>query len=315
MMFQGHRWFRIPNKKLCATVAVLLLCQNGFGTALVVLVSGRSVVLGADGKGVHARTDDMKRAATTIEQKVAILRNRFLISTSGTARIDKPIDATHTKTMYDFVPWAQSLPVKDKSSVYDVAKVVEQECSTVFRAEWKFLVGTGKPIPILNLSGDPSQPWVQYYVAGVEFLGPQVYWVALNIDYAKRRLNNPTITQIYPPLKNVTTLKNIFVRSNGKKGGGMDQLQTGNTPIQKRYLKLYDKEVGAAVYDEPLDVEGLAKLAKIMLTVEIETTPKEFSFPILVCSITPNRSPTCDTYPLARGKLIPAQKGERLPKN
>jgi hypothetical protein len=76
----------------------------------------------------------------------------------------------------------------------------------------------------------------------------------------------------------------------------MDELRIHNSAIQRQYLKLYDKEVGALVYDEHLDVTSLADLGKIMLSLEIQTTPTSFSFPILLCSLAPNQRPSCQSY-------------------
>jgi hypothetical protein len=275
---------------------LLLTCKNGFGTTLVVLVSGHAVVLGADGKGEGVRSADMKPVTTTVEEKVSILQNRFIVSTSGAARILRPLGPNDSKLIYDFVPWVKSIHVNDNASVYEVAEVIERKSAAVFLAEWKFLTRRGQCIPVMNLSDDPRRPWVQYYVAGNEFLDPKVYLVSLTVDYGKQRLNAPTITRIYPPLKNVTRFKNISVTFNAEEGGGIDQLLTPGSMVQKRYLKLYDKEVGAAAYDEPLDIEGLKKLTRIMLTLEIEMAPDRFSFPILICSSVLNQGPTCNSF-------------------
>jgi len=293
---QGFHWLRILDKQFFAFIAIVLLyCPQASGTAFVVLVSGNVIVFGADGKSIDARADDMNPIGTRVEQKVLILNDRILVSSLGVGRIARVGGGEKTRIIYEFDSWIKSLPVKNTSSVQDVAEIIAKECTPIFRDEWAFLSSEG-PVPIQNLSGDPSLPWVGYYIGGNEILGPEVYFVAIYVDWTSEQLNSPTITQIYPPSKGVTKYHNIFIRRNSANGGGTDQLFTTNSQTQRKYLKLYDKEVGAAIYDEPLDVEGLTKLARIMLTLEIETTPKRFDFPITVCSAVPNQRPTCNTY-------------------
>lgn len=296
MTLERLRCFRIPNQELCTLLALLLICRNTFGTTLVVLVSGQAIVLGADGRGEEARSDNRAIVRTTVEEKVSILRNQYIVSTSGSARIVRAIGRNNTRLIYDFTPWLRSLRIKDKATVSEVAEVIERKSNAIFLAEWKFLTRKGQRVPIMNLSGNPLLPWVQYYVAGNEPLGPKVYSVAITVDYAKQRLNTPTITRIYPPLKNASRSKNTVVTYNAKEGGGIDQLMTEGSVVQKLYLKRYDKEVGAVLYDEPLDVEGLKKLGRILLTLEISTTPDRFSFPIVICSSSINQEPTCSTF-------------------
>jgi hypothetical protein len=145
------------------------------------------------------------------------------------------------------------------------------------------------------LSGDKNLPWVAYYVGGDEFLGPKVYAVEIYADWVNNRLRHPPPKLIYPEA--VSTQKNTFTQWNSKDGGGIDQLLLmKDSPIQRKYLRLYNREVGAALYNESLAVDGTIKLARVMLGVEIDAHPESYSFPIKVCSSTPNQVPTCKTY-------------------
>jgi len=286
---QCFRRFWIRNKNLSALLVAILLCsQSGLATTLVVLVSGNAIVFGADGKDVDAWVQDSQLAivGTGTFDKIAIIQNRILVSTTGIGRISG---------RYDFNSWIKSLPIANNTSVENAAAIIKKKCGPIFKREWDWQVRHSRT-PVTNLSGDKSLPWVSYRVGGNELAGPRVYLVEIYIDWANKRLKNPTIKTIYPPAKGVTTMKNIFVQYSSVNGGGMDQLFTKGSDIQRQYLKLYDREVGAAIYDEPLDVEGLRKLARILLTLEIETCPKSFSFPIKVCSTIPRQGPSCKTY-------------------
>jgi len=279
-------WIR--NKIVAGFFPILFCCQSVFGTTLVVLVSGNAVVFGADGKDVDTKVQGshFSPAGTGIIDKIAIIENRVLVSSMGVGRVSG---------IYDFSTWMKSLPIGNTTSVENAAAIIKKKAGILFKREWNWQVAHGR-IPMTNLAGDRSVPWVSYYVGGNELSGPRVYIVEIPIDWVKNRLKNPTITSIYPPPKGITQYKNILVRRNGAKGGGMDQLFTKDSAVQRKYVKLYDREIGAAVYDEPLDVEGLMSLARILLTLEIETSPTRFSFPIKVCSITPGQEPGCKTY-------------------
>jgi hypothetical protein len=93
-----------------------------------------------------------------------------------------------------------------------------------------------------------------------------------------------------------TERHNLFSTFVGEKGGGMGQLTTDKSAIQRQYLMSYGKEVGALIYDRRLDTAGLTDLGRIMLGLEIHTTPARFSFPIKLCSIATNQRPTCQGY-------------------
>jgi len=282
-------WFRIGNKHFNAGLAIALLCaQSGFATTLVVLVSGNAIVFGADGKSVDTWVKDttVTPVATGVFEKLTILQNQILISTTGIARI---------AGKYDFNSFVKALPVPKNASVEDVASIISKRSEPIFQRALAHL-WTNENAPVMNLSGNKSLPIVTYFVGGVEFTGPKVYRVAIYVDSAKKQLKHPTVGLIYPPSKTVTKYKNIFIEVTGKTGGGIDKLYEPNSATQKKYLKLYNREVGAMVYDEPLDVDGLIALARILLTVGIETSPERYSFPISVCSSTADHQPTCKTY-------------------
>jgi hypothetical protein len=285
-----HR-FRVQNQKLCAIIAILLIsCPEGKGTALIVLVSGNALVFGADGKGVDTRTNNMSPIGTRTEEKIVILQDRLMVSEIGLGRIEVP-SRTKVKVLYDFTSWVKSLPIRNDASIFDVARLISEKCWPIFHDEWALL----HPVRPLNLSNDPSLPLVGYYVGGSEFLGPKVYFVGIYPDWKKRILRRPTIKQVYPSTEKLAR-RNTFATFNGEKGGGMDQLTTDKSAVQRQYLRLYDREVGGLIYDEPLDVTSLADLGRVMLSLEIQTTPTKFSFPTTLCSSVPNQRPTCQTY-------------------
>jgi hypothetical protein len=280
--------FWIPNNLSATLVTILLWSQASFATVLVVLVSGNAIVFGADSENIVTEIHESHYSpiGTGTVEKIAIIQNRLLVSTNGIGSISG---------IYDFNTWIKSLPIANNTSVENAATIIKKKAGPLFKKEWDWQVSHGRT-PFTNLSGEKSLPWVSYYVGGNEFAGPVVYLVELYVDWTKNRLKAPIITLIYPPPKGVTQYKNILARHNGVKGGGIDQLNTDGSNIQRKYLKLYNREVGAAIYDEPLDVGGLAKLARILLTVEIEVSPKRFSFPIKICSAIPGQGPSCNTY-------------------
>jgi hypothetical protein len=49
---------------------------------------------------------------------------------------------------------------------------------------------------------------------------------------------------------------------------------------KKVYLAKYPKEVGALVYDQPLDCAGAVSLARIALSLEISASPDVLGLPI-----------------------------------
>jgi hypothetical protein len=278
---------RISSKQITVIVAIFLLCCPPVeGTALVVLVSGRTIVFGADGKGVDVLPDNLKVFGTQTENKVVILQERLIISTEGIGRIV----SKDRGMVYEFNTWAKSLPIRKTDSISDVANLISSKCWPIFHSEW----ARRHPTHPLNLSNDPDLPLVGYYVGGIHGVEPKVYFVAIVPDWKNHILNQPTIKQIYPLVEN-SPWKNIFAIFNGKNGGGMDQLITDNSTVQRQYLKLYDKEVGALIYDEPLDGVSLVNLGVIMLRLEIKITPDSFSFPLTLCSII-NQRPSCQSY-------------------
>jgi hypothetical protein len=283
-----YSWLWIGNKNLRAVMVVLLLCYGAFATTLVTLVSGNAIVFGADGKGVDAGVYDSHIASVGSRtfEKIAVLQNRIIVSTSGIGRI---------LGIYDFNAWIESLPIAENTSVENAATVIKKKCAPIFTREWDFELRHGGA-PALNLSGDKSLPIVSYYVGGNEFSGPMVYSVEIYVDWANNRLKAPSIKLLFPPAKGATKIKNTFIWPRGAKNGGMAQLMTAGSDIQRRYLKLYDREVGALIYDELLNVDALGNLAKILLTLEITTKPKLFSFPIKVCSVIPGQRPSCNVY-------------------
>ncbi len=213
-----------------------------------------------------------------------------MISNMGVGRIEIP-DHGKSKVVYDFNSWIKSLPIKSNASILDVAQLISEKCWPIFHDEWIRI----HPTRPLNLSNDPALPVVGYYIGGNEFLGPQVYFVGIYPDWKNKVLNRPIIRRMHPPI-DTTERHNLFATFNGEKGGGMDELTVHNSAIERRYLKSYDKEIGALIYDERLDGTSLANLGKIMLSLEIQTTPTRFSFPVLICSLTANQRASCQSY-------------------
>ncbi len=254
------------------------------GTAIVILVSRDAIVLGVDGKGVDTVSGDP--FGVTTEQKLAVLRNRFIVSTIGVSRIRR-----NGVLAYDFTSWVKSIAITNAKSVLELARLIARNCWPIFHDEWRL----ARPTTPFNLSRDPSLPVVGYYVAGEEIDGPKVYFIGTYADWSAHKLKYPKIKQIYPPTTHIQR-RNIYAIFHGKTGGGMDQLTMEKSPIRNLYLRLYDKEIGALVYDEPLGVESLTELGRIMLTIEVTVSPSDFAFPLNVCSTTPEHGPTCHNY-------------------
>jgi hypothetical protein len=179
---KGPHRFRIRDQQLYAIVAILLLCcPRSKATTLVVLVSGSTIVFGADSKGIDTWANNIHLVGTSTVEKVLILQDRLMISEMGLARIERPYHG-ETKIVYDFPSWVRSLHIPNNASVSDVAQLIAEKCWPVFHDEWVRV----HPSHPLNLSNDPSLPLVGYYIGGNEFLGPKVYFVGLYPDWKKR---------------------------------------------------------------------------------------------------------------------------------
>src|ERR1017187_7462683 len=122
--------FRVSYKNLSTIViAILLYSQSGLATTLVVLVSGNSIVFGADGKGVETWVKHSHLAPIRSESfdKIMIINNRIVVSTIGAGRIEG---------VYDFNAWIRSLPITNTTSVERAAIIIKDKCGPVFTSWW-----------------------------------------------------------------------------------------------------------------------------------------------------------------------------------
>lgn len=281
----------ICNKGLVVLLLGVMACsQTGIATTLIVIVSGTAVVFGADGKSVDAgiKNSELNILRFGSYDKIAIIQDRIFVSTTGVSRI---------AGFYNFNDWLLSLPIKKKTTVEQFAGIIKKKCRPIFNRWWSARRRRGDT-SIPNLSGDKSLPIVSYYVGSSDSGRPEVYMVAIYVDWINNKLNRPMITRLFPPVPEpgTTEFKNIFVWRTGAVDGGMAQFFTDGTEVNRKYLALYNKTLGAAIYDEPLDADEMIKLARILLTLEIETNPARFSFPIKICSAVSSQKPTCNSY-------------------
>jgi hypothetical protein len=219
------------------------------------------------------------------------LDNRFVISSAG-------LGSTGS---YVFADLVKSLPVTRRSNVRDVAQMLSNKCWPILFKVWPTIY-PALPSTLLN---DHSLPVVMYFIGGNEFPSPEVYAVRVFIDWNTHRLKRPTVTKEYPNSPELTKqlmakgpmyAANIVVIHQGLKGGGMDQLLTDGSMFQRRYLRLYPKEIGAYVRNETLDADSLTSLGRIMLAGEIEADPRDFGFPVVVCSIPSGKGAKCQPF-------------------
>ena len=282
----GYKNDRDMSKKICASfVLVLLLARQVSATVVVVIVTRSAIVIGADGKGVSG-TPDSILAGTGIsgmEDKVVLLNETVLVANVGVSRISLP----DGRVLYDFQAWLASLFPKarggDAPTVSQVARRIQNSSFAIFDKAVSSTLKTGK-FTSLNLAHDSTLPIITYFIAGYEGKKVKVFEVYIDVDWQKRTLKKPIMKPLYPPPPSEAKM-NLQFASNGASGRGISMLRTKDSPIQKAYLAKYPKEIGALVYDQPLDCAGAVSLARIALSVEISASPDIFGFPISVFAL------------------------------
>ena len=273
------------NAKSIHTIFVLVLlllpCHLS-ATTLVVIVTPRAIVMGADGKGVSGTIDSVHRdgAHISTEDKIVLLQDKIIVGTTGIARIRTP----EGYVKYSFTEWINRInkfPDKKTPTVTQLARKVKFSCFKIFNDEYAGQLRSGTLQP-LNLSNNPGLPLVTYYVAGYEEGKPKVFKILIEIDWLNKVLKRPVMNEIYPDLG---TRKNLWFHWHGQPQKDIDDLLTASSQTQKTYLMRYPKEIGALIYDEPLRCDEVVKLAKITLSLEISASPDEFSFPVNVYAL------------------------------
>jgi hypothetical protein len=219
------------SKKVSALLALLLLFSNqGSATVVVVIVTPRAIVMGADGRGVSGTPNSLLGGTGTpsVEDKIVLLNGSVLVANVGVSRMT----TTDGHLLYHFNRWVVTLAKQTGRTAPTVSMIAQRIRESSFKVFDKELSSTLKAgtFTSLNLARDPSLPMVTYFIAGYEGHKARIFKVFIEVDWKKRILKKPVIESIYPPPGNVTR-KNLLFASNGSSKRGIDSLLTKDSPI------------------------------------------------------------------------------------
>jgi hypothetical protein len=268
------------HKRHFATLLAICLClqSSGAATTVVVAVTPKGIVIGADGKIVGV-AEDMIPTETRV--KIFLLKKHLIVAGIGN---EKAMSGDTGRVLYNFQDWVKKIDAQtdSKVSVGELAKIISNQMTTTFDFAVE-AIKSGKLTKEQARASGVDPTFVEYIVAGYEKGVPTAYSIALVPDWSTRTLNGPFKVLLHPADgKDVNS--RIFARGHYS-GFAFALAGTENTNEQKRLATRVPVEFSLLGKHHTLSLDQASNMVRALLGIEADTEPQYVSFPITLVTV------------------------------
>jgi hypothetical protein len=174
--------------KLKRLAALLLLASYCHATTVIVVITPEAIIVGADGKTISRITG---RSGSI--KKAFIIQHRLIVAALGNANVSAGWD-NGPKIDFRITKWIAEIDKKcpENVSVAELTRLIEKESAFAFKDADPIIAGHAFD------SQYPQKSFLDFIISGYEAGVPTVTRVKFEIDWEKRHLNAPIVTQEHP---------------------------------------------------------------------------------------------------------------------
>jgi hypothetical protein len=178
------------NPKLKYLAALLLFVNycDTYATTVVIVVTPEAIIVGADGKTISRITGKSGPV-----KKAFIIQHRLIVTALGNANVGMGWD-NGPQIDFRFAKWIMNIDKKCPKdvSVAELTRMIEKESTFAFKDADLFIADGAFDRQY------PQKSFLDFIISGYEAGIPTITRVKFEIDWEKRHLNAPIVTQEHP---------------------------------------------------------------------------------------------------------------------
>jgi|SRR5208282_4616345 len=261
---------------------ILLVCSFCGATTLVFCVTPHGIIVATDSM---ASNFSVGRAGKSVQpyqrvKKAIIVQDRIVVATVNMTIMDfshtgHPEDAIR----YNFTQWMAEVDEQcpKNVSVSALTSLLEIKSRTTFENVNKAIAGGA-----FNQK-KPSQPFVEYFIAGYQSGIPTITHLYFNIDWDKNRLTDPIIGEIHPD----HDPRVDFGFGVAGRADVIDQLRNRESDGYKEMLDLIPHELPKVISEQDLSIREATNLCLAVLRYETRHNNSLVGAPYVIITIPP----------------------------
>jgi hypothetical protein len=271
LRFNKQRLALFRNAYLTLLFLFLPKCN---ATTVVLIVTHRGIVIGADGETTNPVLGTHGTAV-----KVILLKKRLIVANRGLQKIRFNDDGT---ILYSFPSLIGQIDnqTSGKVSVDGLTAVIKKQIPTAFSLIIDAIKsGRLTHEQAVKMGLDPDI--VQYIIAGYQRGIPIVYSLSIMPDWNTKTVNGPVQVVLNP----TDGSDPEFQISNYGLWEAIDQIKTTDTKEQKEFAARVPVESRAIFAGDDLTLKQASNVARAMIGIEAEAEPGRVGLPFTIVTV------------------------------